>query len=72
MNPPKRIAIVGEFDRNFRPHVATNEALEHSRKSIAVNFLAKCVSTLFVPQDNSSFEMPHPLVTNFLKIVTAS
>lgn len=51
MNPPKRIAIVGEFDRSFRPHLATNEALEHSRKFIANNFLAEWVSTEFVEKN---------------------
>jgi len=26
-----KIAVIGEFDKSFRPHVATNEAIEHSK-----------------------------------------
>jgi len=40
-----KIAIIGEFDNNFRPHIATNEAIEHSRLIIKSNFEANWVST---------------------------
>ena len=43
-----KIAIIGEFDENFRPHVATNEAIEHSRKLIEQDFVAEWVSTEYV------------------------
>ena len=33
-----RIAIIGEFDRTFRPHVATNEAIEHSKRFLNNEF----------------------------------
>ncbi|VAW13189.1 CTP synthase [hydrothermal vent metagenome] len=40
-----KIAIIGEFDKNFRPHVATNEAIEHSRILVEQEFQAEWVST---------------------------
>jgi len=43
-----KIAIIGEFDKNFRPHVATNEAIEHSRSLINLKFVAEWVSTEYV------------------------
>lgn len=43
-----KIAIIGEFDKNFRPHLATNEAIEHSREQIDSEFLAEWVSTEYV------------------------
>lgn len=43
-----KIAIIGEFDKDFRPHVATNEAIEHSRKIVACDFVAEWVSTEYV------------------------
>lgn len=42
------IAIIGEFDKNFRPHVATNEAIEHSRKLLNIEFESEWVSTEYV------------------------
>lgn len=32
-----RIGIIGEFDENFRPHVATNEALDHAIKQSGIS-----------------------------------
>lgn len=43
-----KIAIIGEFDKDFRPHVATNEAIEHSRTIVACDFVAEWVSTEYV------------------------
>lgn len=40
-----KIAIIGEYDKNFRPHVATNEAIEHARTIINQEFEAKWIST---------------------------
>lgn len=40
-----KIAIIGEFDKSFRPHIATNEAIEHSKKSLNLEFQAEWVST---------------------------
>ncbi len=48
-----RIAIIGEFDNNFRPHIATNEAIEHVRNSVGFEFVADWVSTEYV---ESNFE----------------
>lgn len=36
MASPLRIAIVGEFDPGFRPHVATNAALAHAGAALGV------------------------------------
>ena len=46
-----KIAIVGEYNKEFRPHVATNEAIEHSRKFVNKDFVAKWVSTKYVEQE---------------------
>ena len=43
-----KTAIIGEFDKTFRPHVATNEAIEHSRAILDVEFLAEWISTEYV------------------------
>jgi len=43
-----KIAIVGEFNKNFRPHVATNEAIGHSRKLLDFEFQTEWVSTEYV------------------------
>lgn len=40
-----KIAIIGEFNAQFRPHVATNEALEHVRLQTKVDFVVDWVST---------------------------
>ncbi|MEM7085211.1 MAG: hypothetical protein AAF489_03465 [Bacteroidota bacterium] len=40
-----KLAIIGEFNKDFRPHVATNEAIEHSRGLINSEFEAVWVST---------------------------
>ncbi len=40
-----KIAIIGEFDQDFRPHVATNEAIEHSRSVVNSKFEADWIST---------------------------
>ena len=42
------IAIVGEYNEDFRPHPATNEAIEHSRKLIKNEFTTNWLSTEFV------------------------
>lgn len=46
-----RIGIIGEFDENFRPHVATNEAIEHSRTHIGKDFKVEWVSTVYVEKN---------------------
>lgn len=40
-----RIAIIGEFDEAFRPHVATNEALLHAMKQYGLNIEYGWIST---------------------------
>ena len=40
-----RIAIIGEYNKNFRPHLATNEAIEHSRKKVDSEFTSEWIST---------------------------
>lgn len=46
-----KIAIIGEFDSNFRPHVATNEALEHVRAFLKEEFQVAWVSTEYVEKN---------------------
>lgn len=43
-----RIAIIGEFNVSFRPHVATNEAIEHARNFLNFEFQVDWVSTEYV------------------------
>lgn len=40
-----KIAIIGEFDENFRPHIATNESIQHTQKSLNIELQAEWVST---------------------------
>ena len=40
-----KIAIIGEFDANFRPHVATNEAIAHCAKELNYNYKADWIPT---------------------------
>lgn len=40
-----KIAIIGEFDHTFRPHVATNEAIEHTKRLLNKSFETEWVST---------------------------
>ncbi len=42
------IAIIGEYNREFRPHTATNEAIEHSRPHIKREFTAEWLSTEYI------------------------
>jgi CTP synthase (UTP-ammonia lyase) len=39
------IAILGEFDRTFRPHTATNDALQHSVADLGVSIAWEWVAT---------------------------
>ena len=40
-----RIGIIGEFDPTFRPHAATNEALDHAMKQIGISMEFEWIST---------------------------
>ncbi|OJJ14514.1 hypothetical protein BKI52_42820 [marine bacterium AO1-C] len=54
-----KIAIIGEFDPNFRPHVATNEALEHLRPWLEVDFQAEWISTEHILQNEAAIKPYH-------------
>ena len=43
-----KIAIIGDFNSSFRPHVATNEAIEHSKQNLGLQIEADWVSTDFI------------------------
>ena len=43
-----RLLILGEFNREFRPHAATNEAIDHSRAHLALDVEAEWMSTAAV------------------------
>ncbi|MGZ3752712.1 MAG: CTP synthase C-terminal region-related (seleno)protein [Mucilaginibacter sp.] len=40
-----KLAIVGDFNPSFRPHVATNEAIEHVRRHLKTNVQADWIPT---------------------------
>lgn len=40
-----KFAIIGDFNKDFRPHVATNQAIEHSRDKFGLNISYDWVST---------------------------
>lgn len=46
-----KIAIIGEYNKDFRPHTATNESIEHSRILIDEEFIAEWVPTDFVEEN---------------------
>jgi CTP synthase (UTP-ammonia lyase) len=39
------LAIIGEYNDNFRPHKATNEAIEHVVNKFGLNLEAEWIST---------------------------
>ena len=41
-----KLAIIGDFNPNFRPHVATNEAIEHSLHYLNVSLTIDWIPTL--------------------------
>jgi CTP synthase (UTP-ammonia lyase) len=41
----KRIALLGEFSPTFKPHIATNEAIEHSRAALGLSITGEWIST---------------------------
>lgn len=41
----KSIALLGEFAPSFEPHVATNAAIEHSRRALGIDVEAEWVAT---------------------------
>ena len=40
-----KLAIIGDFNPSFRPHVATNEAIEHSKKHLNLELETDWIST---------------------------
>lgn len=43
-----KLAIIGDFNASFRPHVATNEAIEHSKQKLRLQVEADWVSTDYI------------------------
>jgi CTP synthase (UTP-ammonia lyase) len=43
-----KLAIIGDFNSSFRPHVATNEAIEHSIQNLGIQVEANWVSTDYI------------------------
>lgn len=43
-----KFAIIGDFNSSFRPHVATNEAIEHSKHKLGLQVDADWVSTDYI------------------------
>lgn len=46
MAEPLRVGIVGDFDPDFRPHTATDEALEHAGDSVGIAVEVEWLPTL--------------------------
>lgn len=44
----KKIGIVGDFNSEFRPHIATNESIEHSRNATELDFEVEWLPTDFI------------------------
>lgn len=49
-----KIAIIGDFNSSFRPHVATNESIEHSKQSLGLQVEAVWVSTDYIADNFNS------------------
>ena len=43
-----RIGIIGDFNPNFRPHLATNKALEHAAERMSANIKIGWLPTQFL------------------------
>ena len=48
------IALIGEYNPNFQPHVSTNTAIEHSSRELGADVDAEWISTDEI--DDSLFE----------------
>jgi CTP synthase (UTP-ammonia lyase) len=46
-----KLAIIGDFNSSFRPHVATNEAIEHSKQSLDFTFETNWISTDYISEN---------------------
>src|SRR5688572_827113 len=51
-----KLAIIGDFDPGFRPHVATNEAIEHSRHSLQLSIQYDWIPTDTIITNLSSIQ----------------
>ena len=49
-----KIAIIGDFNSSFRPHVATIESIEHSKQSLGLQVEADWVSTDYIADNFNS------------------
>ena len=46
-----KLAIIGDYDSSFRPHIATNEAIEHSLKSLQAELAIDWISTNVIEEN---------------------
>ena len=46
MKKPAAIGIIGDFDKTYLSHVATNEAISHAAKSLKINVKVEWVPTV--------------------------
>jgi CTP synthase (UTP-ammonia lyase) len=49
-----KLAIIGDFNPSFRPHVATNEAIEHSKQSLSLRLETDWISTDYISDNFKS------------------
>lgn len=59
MIEPLTIAIVGDYDETFTPHLATDEALDHAARSVGVTVHARWLPTADLESDLTSIVDSH-------------
>jgi CTP synthase (UTP-ammonia lyase) len=75
-----RLAIIGDYDENFRPHVATNEAIQHSLDELRLSLTYDWISTESIESNFESITStfngywiapgsPYKSMTGALKII---
>jgi CTP synthase (UTP-ammonia lyase) len=60
--PPLRVAVVGDLDPGFAPHVATNEALPHSAAALGLEIAVEWVATAPLEEDLGPIEQADAIV----------
>lgn len=53
MDQPVRVGIIGDFDRKRHTHVATNDALNHAARALAVAIESTWLPTLSLDDESS-------------------
>jgi CTP synthase (UTP-ammonia lyase) len=54
MNQPLRIGVIGDFEPGYPAHIATNEALQHAAKALALDVEYSWLPTVLLDERLSS------------------